>query len=131
VLIRFGQILACVALFSIAGGHYAVLQTVAWTGMLIDYSRSAGLVEGVKQTFDGEHPCKMCMSIEESKKEEEQQQTPLTTIKPLDLKALALALPPGPDQRASSDLSHPRQPTSLPPSLTQSPPTPPPKFATA
>lgn len=130
MFLRLGQILACVALFSIAGGHYAVLQTVAWTGMLVDYSRSVGLVEGVKQTFDGEHPCKMCLSIEETKKEE-QQQTPLTTVKPLDLKAIALALPLGLDQRLSSDLSHPRQPAWLPPALTQSPPTPPPRFAAA
>jgi hypothetical protein len=127
VLLRLGQLLACIALFSIAGGHYAVLQTVAWTGMLVDYSRSAGLVEGVKQTFDGDHPCKMCLSIEETKREEQKQQLPLVSAKPLDLKATALVLPADFSRVPALSLSHASQSDRLPPSCIEDLPTPPPK----
>jgi hypothetical protein len=60
------------------GLHRAVLQTVAWTGMLISYSRDASLKEAVAMTFDGEHPCPLCKAIKQGRAEEkkqEQQQT--------------------------------------------------------
>lgn len=59
------------AMFSIAGGHWAVLQAVAWTQMIRDYSQESGLVSGVTQTFSGERPCKMCKNIEKSRQQEE------------------------------------------------------------
>jgi hypothetical protein len=40
-----------------------VLQTVAWTGMLIRYSSEGGVRQGLAQTFDGEHPCPLCKAI--------------------------------------------------------------------
>jgi len=42
------------ALFLVIGGPWAVLQTVAWTKMMVDYSRGASLTEAVTKTFDGE-----------------------------------------------------------------------------
>lgn len=59
------------AMFSIAGGHWAVLQTVAWAQMIRDYSQEGGLVSGVAQTFSGERPCGMCKNIEKSRQKEE------------------------------------------------------------
>lgn len=52
------------------GLHWALLQTVAWTGMAISYSRDASLVEALKKTFDGEHPCCLCKAIASGKKSE-------------------------------------------------------------
>jgi hypothetical protein len=56
------------------GLHWALLQAVAWTGMLINYSRDASLTEAVTQTFDGEHPCKLCNAIKQGRAEEKKQE---------------------------------------------------------
>lgn len=65
--------LAClsIALFSIAGGHYAVFQTIAWAQMLKDYSKEASVAEAVEKTFSGEAPCPMCKKISEERQKEE------------------------------------------------------------
>ena len=61
---KAGLLFAALAMFSIAGGHWAVLQTVAWGQMLGDYARASGsVVTAVEQTFDGEHPCDLCRQI--------------------------------------------------------------------
>ncbi len=67
----FGITMMFLAMFSIAGGHWAILQTVAWTQMIRDYSKESGLIAGVAQTFSGERPCGMCKHIEKSRQQEE------------------------------------------------------------
>src|SRR6188768_265499 len=65
--------LICLAMFSVAGGHWAILQTVAWGGMLLNYSKEAGsIVTGAEKTFSGQYPCEMCRKVVEGKKKEEQ-----------------------------------------------------------
>jgi len=64
------MIVALLGCVHLCGGHWGVLQLVAWTNMLVDYSTQDGLVEGAKKTFDGEHPCCMCKAIQEGKKKE-------------------------------------------------------------
>ena len=65
---NIGLVLAALALFSIAGGHWAVLQSVAWVEMLHDYAQKTGSVAvAVEQTFDGAHPCELCREIATSK----------------------------------------------------------------
>lgn len=56
------------------GLHWALLQTMAWTGMIISYSRDASLSEAVSKTFDGQHPCCMCKAIKQARAEEKHQQ---------------------------------------------------------
>lgn len=46
-----------------------VLQVVAWGGMLVRYSREAPLREAVTKTFDGEHPCALCLTIRDEVQE--------------------------------------------------------------
>lgn len=58
----------------VLGLHWALLQTVAWTGMIISYSRDASLSEAVSKTFDGEHPCAMCKMIKKGRADEKEQQ---------------------------------------------------------
>jgi hypothetical protein len=60
---RFAQILCLVAVFQLLGGHWAILQTTAWVGMIIEYSAADGVQVGLSKTFDGEHPCELCKSI--------------------------------------------------------------------
>jgi hypothetical protein len=70
---RFVRIaVAVLGCLHLCGGHWGVMQVVAWTNMIVDYSAQDGLIEGAKKTFDGEHPCCMCKAIEEGKKQESQ-----------------------------------------------------------
>jgi hypothetical protein len=68
---HFARILVAVlGCLHLCGGHWGVMQLVAWSKMIVDYSAQDGIVEGAKKTFDGEHPCCMCKAIAEGKKQE-------------------------------------------------------------
>lgn len=54
------------------GLHWGLLQSLAWAGMIIRYSREAPLQEAVEKTFDGKHPCKMCLLVKEGREAEKQ-----------------------------------------------------------
>ena len=58
------MLLLAMAMFSIAGGHLFVLQTAAWSTMIVDLSRQYSLVEAAIKTFSGEAPCSMCKAVE-------------------------------------------------------------------
>lgn len=53
------------------GGHLVLVQTVAWSRMLVDFSKESSFKEAVSKTFDGEHPCDMCKAVKKTKSEEE------------------------------------------------------------
>ncbi len=55
------------------GLHWALLQTVAWTGMIISYSQENSLSAAISMTFDGEHPCAMCKVIKQGRAGERKQ----------------------------------------------------------
>jgi hypothetical protein len=59
------------ALFLIAGGHWAMLQGVAWATMVKDFSKTGSLTEAVGKTFDGKHPCAMCKKLTNARASEE------------------------------------------------------------
>ena len=96
--LRFlGHAVAAVAMFFVAGGHWGALQTVAWAGMLWNYTQSDGsLLSGVKKTFDGEHPCTMCDSIKTAKEKEQSKPVTLVSTKKIETfpAPLSAALPP-------------------------------------
>jgi hypothetical protein len=75
VLRKIGIALCCGALFVLGGGHWAALQSVAWTRMIVDYSKGRAVSEAVAMTFSGQNPCEMCKGISKGKSEEKQQQT--------------------------------------------------------
>lgn len=85
-------ILVLGAFVHLSGGHYGVLQGIAWTKMLIDYSARDGLVEGARKTFDGQHPCRMCESIASAKQEENERRSeaPARGLENLSLKDLRI-----------------------------------------
>ena len=55
------------------GLHWAVLQSAAWMGMVVQYSRGSTVSEAIQKTFDGNHPCKLCKIVREGKKSERKQ----------------------------------------------------------
>lgn len=54
-------------LFSI-GGHWVVLQSAAWTGMLVKFALQESVASALTKTFDGQHPCSLCKVVEHGTK---------------------------------------------------------------
>lgn len=73
-MLRAIKITAVLMLVLTLGLHWALLQTVAWTGMIVSYSRDASFSEAVSKTFGGQHPCCMCKVLKQARAEEKQQQ---------------------------------------------------------
>lgn len=67
------QWLIVTSLILAIGGHWAILQSVAWVGMVVKYSESFPLQEALVKTFDGKHPCKICKVVKDGKKSEQKQ----------------------------------------------------------
>jgi hypothetical protein len=74
VFSRVVQWLAVVALTFALGGHWAVLQSVAWVTMVAGYSQTAPLKAALVKTFDGKHPCPICKFVAKGKKSEQKQE---------------------------------------------------------
>lgn len=58
------------AFFLLIGGHWAVLQSVAWGKMVASYSREGSLEKAVEKTFSGQHPCSLCKKISTERQKE-------------------------------------------------------------
>jgi len=61
------RIAVVLLLFWATGGQWLVLQSIAWSGMIIDYSKTDHLCGAVSKTFDGDHPCRLCLFIQKQK----------------------------------------------------------------
>lgn len=70
---RFAQrgvvLLVCLSL----GMHWALLQSIAWTGMLISFAREGAVIEAVEKTFDGQHGCPLCAKVKEGRDSDQKQ----------------------------------------------------------
>lgn len=66
-------LLVCLSL----GMHWALLQGVAWTGMFLANLNKGTVTEAVEKTFDGEHPCPLCLAVKEGQKKEKDDSKPL------------------------------------------------------
>jgi hypothetical protein len=70
VLHSAGKTIIAVVLAMLLGMQWTVLQSAAWVGMLISYSQNSSWSEAFIQTFDGQHPCKLCKVVAEGKRSE-------------------------------------------------------------
>ncbi|NDB95780.1 MAG: hypothetical protein EBZ78_06440 [Verrucomicrobia bacterium] len=68
-----------------SGLPQGILQTIAWGKMLSSYSREAGFEEGLRKTFDGQHPCKLCERIAQSRPDSTPTHLAVAPIPPSDL----------------------------------------------
>ncbi len=121
---RFSRFLVIIAAVQILGGHWALIQSVAWVRMISEFAQRDTLAVAVAKTFSGEHPCKLCRAVSKGVQQEKQQDEVVVVAKLEAILASAFALPP------------PRQTTIVYPSLEcdaqslgLSPATPPPRFA--
>ena len=77
------QIITVVVLVLTLGLHWALLQSAAWVSMIVRFAQHDTLTLAVSKTFDGRHPCSLCLFVADGKKTEQQQQqqTELTVQK--------------------------------------------------
>lgn len=91
------RILLVAALMVSIGLHWAVVQSVAWVGMAVSYSLKTGsVVQGLSDTFDGEHACPLCHAVEERAKEPASSNdgtAPTKTVKDLKLHLAVASVP--------------------------------------
>ena len=65
---RLSIVAAALMLSLSIGLHTVVLQSLAWTTMLIERSQSESFANAVKTTFDGRHPCSLCKAIDQGRR---------------------------------------------------------------
>ena len=112
-----------IMILGMTDGHWAILQSIAWTKMIIDYSRAKSIQTAIQQTFDGQHPCELCKFIQKAKQSSQQQELQQPSVKD---DALFLETSPSrfvdmPCSWFAADVVHPPIPRRDPP------PVPPPR----
>lgn len=85
MIVFLGRWLLVIALVLSTGGHWALLQVCAWTGMVVSFSQTESLSVALQKTFDGEHPCKMCKIVKQGRKAEQEKPATLKLETKLDL----------------------------------------------
>lgn len=93
MLPRLTKVLVVLTLTFSLRAHWLALQTVAWFGMVVNYSQTAPLHEAFTKTFDGKHPCQLCKLVREGKAKEQKQDV-LKTLTKFDLLAATNELMP-------------------------------------
>ncbi len=96
-----GHVLSLAAVVGMLGGHWAALQTYAWAQMFANFSRNASVSEAVRMTFDGQHPCQLCLKVAAGTQNdrEKQRHAPwLNSGRKIELfwETRAIAVPPAP-----------------------------------
>jgi hypothetical protein len=122
VMDRVRNALLIFVLLAGTGAHWGALQSVAWTRMLAENLRTTSFTEAVVRTFDGQHPCSLCKVIATAKKSEKKAEFPQPLTKfefPLTTQSLLLT--------ASTRSQLVSSPDEFVESLSQQPPTPPPR----
>jgi hypothetical protein len=122
VLLRLAKFILMLALACSIGLHWVVLQSLAWTSMLAGNLRHDSLAQAVTHTFDGQHPCCLCKAIAAGKKSEKKSE--FTSF----LKALEF--PPASEDFAliiPARFAFPSAVDFFARTLSETPPTPPPR----
>jgi hypothetical protein len=119
---RFGHGLLILSLLCATGGHWAMLQSVAWATMLANNARTECLSDAISQTFDGRHPCPICLQIAKQRQSEKKSDAQLESKRlEYSLESAAFVICPPNHFFLAGERS------SSAPLLTESPPTPPPR----
>jgi hypothetical protein len=122
VIRRISRLVVALALVASVGGHWAVVQSVAWTRMLVARAGEESFARAVQTTFDGKHPCALCKRIEDGKQKHQRPgRVPITAkIDLLVERGFVAFIPPLVDSEFSSISVHA-------PSRVDCPPVPPPR----
>ncbi len=106
------------------GLHWALLQSVAWTGMFLGYAQTSSFQEAFIKTFDGNNPCQLCKAVSEGQQSENRQEftLPLMKIEALPCVTIIVLAP-------QKSILIPVPLTSIACIRAESPPIPPPELA--
>jgi hypothetical protein len=88
---------AAVLMLSLSLGlHWTALQSVAWTSMFLERLQTAPVLDALRTTFDGKHPCQLCQVVREGKAAEQREPaTPAPAMKSLvKLELFLSSVPP-------------------------------------
>ena len=121
---RFSKYLLICLLVCGISGHWAVLQSVAWTTMLLENLHDSPMFVALQKTFDGKHPCRICKVVAEGKKSEQRQEAQTQGLK-IELICELQSVP----TPTAPILDHARESTHFFNSRTESPPLPPPRLS--
>jgi len=125
VLRSLGHLFIACAMFSVIGGQWAVLQTVAWTGMIIENAQKSPLSTAIRDTFNGEKPCNLCHVVKEGREQERKLPAALN-LKKFEVWLVSSQQVPAPRE---SEQSYPPLIDLLAPFRSYSPPSPVPILA--
>ena len=75
------RLLVIVALCFAIGLHWCALQSIAWTTMVIEYSKDAPFAEALAKALDGQHPCSLCHAVNNGKNSEKKSDMQRSTPK--------------------------------------------------
>ena len=88
MLLRGGKWLTVCALVILIGGHWFALQSAAWLGMAVNFSKTESVSVALQKTFDGQHPCKLCKIVKAGKSAEKKRDLQKLEVK-IDLQLVA------------------------------------------
>jgi hypothetical protein len=77
----FARAVTIFALCCAIGLQWVALQSVAWTAMIVDYSKDTSLCRAIAKTLDGAHPCSLCHIVSKGKTAEKKSDLQLLTPK--------------------------------------------------
>jgi hypothetical protein len=81
VLRCVARVVAIFALCCAIGLQWLALQSIAWTAMIIDYSKQGSLCHAIVKTLDGAHPCSLCHIVNRGKADEKKSDVQFPTPK--------------------------------------------------
>lgn len=78
------------------GLHWPLLQTVAWVGMVVNYSQDGSLGEAVAKTFSGKNPCSLCVAVQKGQQEQQEKKAiePMPKLDGVFIALTPLLFPP-------------------------------------
>ncbi len=66
-----GKSILVICLTVMVGGHWGILQGVAWVKMTWDLSTDQTITAAIDQVLKGENPCRLCHAVASGKKAEQ------------------------------------------------------------
>ncbi len=67
LLPRIARLVIVGAICLSLGMHWALLQGIAWAGMLVSFASEGAVIEAVQKTFDGQHGCALCKKVKQGR----------------------------------------------------------------
>ncbi len=122
---RLTQLFVLVAFMLSCGGQWYLLQGIAWTSMIREYSQVVPFTQAVQMTFSGQYPCSLCKAIAEKKQSEDSK---ILSLGKYEKKAFSPALAVTQPFRSISSMTYIIH-NEFFQTRSEAPPTPPPRFA--